>query len=95
MNTAESIDDVIMIAQQVQNKAKASVVISSEMVCKLSQSKEVVNSLVFGIEQLAEENQQSLKTVKRLEENAKKVNKSLSLSAILQHNEPACIECLH
>ncbi|KRF65200.1 chemotaxis protein [Bacillus sp. Soil768D1] len=79
MNTAESIDDVIMIAQQVQNKAKASVVISSEMAAELSQSKEVVNSLVFGIKQLAEENQQSLKTVKRLEENAKKVEQIIEL----------------
>ena len=46
---------------------------------ELFQSKEVVNSLVFGIKQLAEENQQSLKTVKRLEENAKKVEQIIEL----------------
>ncbi|MFJ7676828.1 methyl-accepting chemotaxis protein [Peribacillus sp. NPDC097206] len=79
MNTAESIDDVIMIAQQVQSKAKASVGLSSEMAEELFQSKEVVNSLVSGIKQLAQENQESLKTVKRLEENAKKVEQIIEL----------------
>lgn len=79
MNTAESIDDVIMIAQQVQSKAKASVGLSSKMAEELFQSKEVVNSLVSGIKQLAQENQQSLKTVKRLEGNAKKVEQIIEL----------------
>lgn len=79
MNTAESIDDVIAIAQQVQNKAKDSVVISSEMSQELFQSKQVVNSLVAGIKHLATENQESLKTVKRLEEQAKKVEQIIEL----------------
>ncbi|MGE7761897.1 methyl-accepting chemotaxis protein [Peribacillus sp. NPDC097895] len=79
MNTAESIDDVITIAQKVQTKAQESFGLSSEMANELIQSKEVVNSLVYGIKQLAEENQQSLKTVKRLEENAKKVEQIIEL----------------
>ncbi|WP_422777968.1 methyl-accepting chemotaxis protein [Peribacillus butanolivorans] len=41
--------------------------------------KEVVNSLVFGIKQLAEENQQFLKTIKRLEGNANKVEQIIEL----------------
>jgi methyl-accepting chemotaxis protein len=55
------------------------VVISSEMATELFQSKEVINSLVSGIKQLAVENQESLKSVKHLEENAKKVERIIEL----------------
>ncbi|MGG4265105.1 methyl-accepting chemotaxis protein [Peribacillus simplex] len=79
MNTAESIDDVVMIAKKVQSKAQESVGLSSDMATELVQSKTVVNSLVHGIKKLAEENQQSLKTVIRLEENAKKVERIIEL----------------
>lgn len=78
-NTAESVEDVIMIAKEVQNKANASSGISHEMVTELQKSKEIINSLVNGIQQLAEENQQSLHAVKRLEENAKKVEQIIQL----------------
>lgn len=79
MNTAQSMEDVTMIAQQVQTKAKASVASSSEMVQELTKSREVINSLVTGIESLAKENRESLKSVKRLEENAKKVGQIVQL----------------
>ncbi|SNS81408.1 methyl-accepting chemotaxis protein [Bacillus sp. OK838] len=79
MNTAESIDDVVMIAKKVQSKAQESVGLSSDMATELVQSKAVVNSLVHGIKQLAKENQKSLKTVNRLEENAKKVEQIIEL----------------
>ena len=79
MNTAQSMEDVTMIAQQVQSKAKESVASSSEMVNELMKSKEVITSLVTGIESLAKENRESLKSVIRLEENAKKVGQIVQL----------------
>lgn len=79
VNTAQSMEDVTMIAQQVQSKAKESVASSSEMVQELMKSKEVITSLVTGIESLAKENRESLKSVIRLEENAKKVGQIVQL----------------
>ena len=79
MNTAQSMEDVTMIAQQVQSKAKASVASSSEMVQELMKSKEIIHSLVTGIESLAKENRESLKSVKRLEENANRVGQIVQL----------------
>ena len=79
MNTAQSMEDVTAIAGQVQSKAKASVAASSEMVQELTKSKEVIHSLVTGIEGLAKENRESLKSVQRLEENAKKVGQIVQL----------------
>lgn len=78
-STAESVDDVIRIAAEVQQKAKASETISSEMVQGLHDSKKIIHSLVSGIERLAVDNQQSLQTVKRLEENAIKVEQIIQL----------------
>ncbi|MBP2243013.1 methyl-accepting chemotaxis protein [Cytobacillus eiseniae] len=78
-STAESVDDVIRIAEEVQDKAKASEVVSTEMVQDLHDSKRIIHSLVSGIESLANENQQSLQTVKRLEENAAKVEQIIQL----------------
>ncbi|AIE61564.1 Methyl-accepting chemotaxis protein [Bacillus methanolicus MGA3] len=77
--TAESVEDVIRIAEEVQEKAKASVNVSKEMVKDLKESKEVIHSLIAGIERLAKENQESLNTVKRLEENAAKVEQIIKL----------------
>nr|WP_174269851.1 methyl-accepting chemotaxis protein [Bacillus methanolicus] len=77
--TAESVEDVIRIAEQVQEKAKASGDVSKEMVKDLQESKKVIHSLIAGIERLAKENQESLHTVKRLEENAAKVEQIIQL----------------
>ncbi len=77
--TAESIEDVIKLANDVQQKAKASELISNEMVQDLQHSKEIIYSLVSGIEVLAKDNQQSLQTVKKLEENATKVEEIIQL----------------
>lgn len=79
MKTAEAMEDVSVIAQQVEQKAKASVASSREMVKELVSSKEVINSLVSGIGSLAEENRESLSSVKRLEENAMKVGQIVEL----------------
>ncbi|MGN7399333.1 methyl-accepting chemotaxis protein [Cytobacillus praedii] len=78
-STAESVEDVIRIAEEVQEKAKASELVSTEMVQDLYNSKKVIHDLISGIEDLAKENQQSLQTVKRLEENAAKVEQIIQL----------------
>ncbi|MFO1444291.1 HAMP domain-containing protein [Bacillus sp. Bva_UNVM-123] len=78
-STAESIEDVIQIANEVQQKAKASELVSREMVQDLHDSKEIIHSLVTGIERLASDNQKSLQTVKQLEENAAKVEQIIQL----------------
>ena len=82
--TAESVEDITRIAQEVQNKARESEKISTEMVEELTESKEVVQSLVSGIERLAKGNHESLQAVRRLEENAKKVEQIIQLVGELQ-----------
>lgn len=77
--TAESVEDVIRIAEEVQETATASGVISKEMVKDLQASKDVIHSLVSGIQRLAKDNEGSLRTVKRLEENAAKVEQIIQL----------------
>lgn len=78
-NTAESMEDVSQLADQVQERADASRQLSIEMVDTLEQSKEVIHSLVSGINQLAHDNQNSLTAVSRLESHARKVGEIISL----------------
>lgn len=78
-STAESVEDVIQIAQIVQEKAKGSESVSKELIDDLVDSKKVIHSLISGIEKLAAGNEQSLDTVKRLEDNASKVEQIIQL----------------
>lgn len=78
-DTAESVEDVIRIAEEVQQTANASGAVSKEMVKDLQESKEVIHSLVSGIQRLAQENEGSLQTVRRLEDNAAKVEQIIQL----------------
>ena len=77
--TAESVDDVIKIAKEVQDKADTSQQLSTDMVEKLVESKQVVHSVISGIQKLASDNQTSLQAVRRLEDNAKEVENIISL----------------
>jgi methyl-accepting chemotaxis protein len=77
--TAESVEDVIQIAQEVQNHSKSSEQLSKNMVTELQGSKEVIHSLVEGITTLAKGNEDSLVVVRRLEDNAKKVEQIIQL----------------
>jgi methyl-accepting chemotaxis protein len=77
--TVESVEEVIQLAEEVQDKAKASEKISSEMVQDLQVSTQVIQSLISGIEQLSEDNRESMQTVKRLEGNASKVEQIIQL----------------
>ncbi|WP_428910110.1 methyl-accepting chemotaxis protein [Niallia sp. Krafla_26] len=77
--TTESVEGVIEIAQRVEQKAKVSESISCKMVKDLGHAKTVVQSLITGIETLSNDNQQSLMTVKELEENAAKIEQVIQL----------------
>ncbi|KML01075.1 methyl-accepting chemotaxis protein [Rossellomorea marisflavi] len=77
--TAESVEDVIRIAQEVQNHSKSSEKLSETMVAELNESKEVIHSLVEGINRLATGNESSLEAVKRLEGHAREVEQIIQL----------------
>jgi methyl-accepting chemotaxis protein len=77
--TAESVEDVIQIAQEVQKHSKSSEQLSKNMVSELQGSKDVIHSLVEGITTLAKGNEDSLEVVRRLEDNAKKVEQIIQL----------------
>ncbi|WP_442893602.1 methyl-accepting chemotaxis protein [Bacillus sp. 2205SS5-2] len=77
--TAEALEDITRIAEEVQNRAEASHLSSIDMVKELGESKEVIHSLIHGMERLAQGNASSLEAVHRLEENAKKVERIIGL----------------
>ncbi|OIJ11755.1 methyl-accepting chemotaxis protein [Anaerobacillus alkalilacustris] len=77
--TAASMEEVSCLADQVQDRAIASKQLSNEMVNTLNESKQIIQSLVSGISQLANDNQSSLSAVHRLEAHAKKVGEIISL----------------
>ncbi|MGC4377663.1 methyl-accepting chemotaxis protein [Fictibacillus sp. Mic-4] len=77
--TAESVEDITRIAEEVQSKARDSEHVSATMLDELHESKEVIHSLVGGIERLAKGNQDSLEAVNRLKEHAKKVEQIIQL----------------
>lgn len=78
-NTAESVEEISYLARNVQGRAQSSEQISVEMVAELTKSKEVIRSLTSGIQKLAEDNEDSLAAVHRLEGNAKKVEQIIQL----------------
>lgn len=77
--TAQSVDEVIQIALEVEEKAKASESVSEGVVKDLQKSKIVIQSLISGIENLSLSNQASLQTVIRLKENASQVEQIIQL----------------
>lgn len=78
-NTAEAVEEISYLARNVQGRAQSSEQISVEMVAKLTKSKEVIRSLTSGIQKLANDNEDSLEAVQRLEGNAKKVEQIIQL----------------
>ncbi|XQY91695.1 methyl-accepting chemotaxis protein [Metabacillus sp. HB246100] len=77
--TAASVEDIIAFATQVEDKASSSESMSKQMVASLDESKKVYETLIKGIHTLAEENQQSMIAVRRLEEHANEVSTIVSL----------------
>ncbi|MDG5787323.1 methyl-accepting chemotaxis protein [Evansella sp. AB-P1] len=76
---AEALENVTKIAADVEDHAFSSNQLSNEMVQVLDESKEVVHSLVDGIQILANNNQSSLKSVQRLDVHANKVEEILTV----------------
>ncbi|MEI4831777.1 methyl-accepting chemotaxis protein [Bacillus sp. FJAT-53711] len=68
-----TVDATISIASEVEGKAKQSDQLSSQMVKALGQSTRVFVSLIEGIQMLARENEQSMKSVQKLEDHTKQV----------------------
>ncbi|GAE31297.1 methyl-accepting chemotaxis protein [Halalkalibacter hemicellulosilyticus] len=77
--TVGLMEELTDIAGEVQSRAQTSKKSSDEMVHTLKDSREIFDSLVNGIKQLATDNQQSLKAVSQLEEQAKQVGDIISL----------------
>ena len=77
--TAEAIDDISKIAIHVQKRARTSEKESTSMLEQLAQSNEQIQSLVQGVEHLANENRVSLQSVEQLEIQAKEVEQIIQL----------------
>lgn len=77
--TAESVQEAADLAGRVGEEAAHSEQLSHEMVTKLNESKEIIQSLTKGIEKLADGQKASLETVTSLEQNARKIGEIISL----------------
>ncbi|MED1103668.1 methyl-accepting chemotaxis protein [Bacillus paramycoides] len=74
-----TVDTTTSIASEVEEKAKHSDQLSSEMVQALGQSTRVFTSLIQGIQTLAKENEDSMQNVQKLEERMKQVEQIVSV----------------
>lgn len=77
--TAEAIEEATSLAVEVQNKAEQSTKKSGEMLTTLTESRVVVNNLVKGIQDLASEQEVSLKEVENLKHNAIQVESIIAM----------------
>lgn len=77
--TVESVEDVRVLASEVNMRAENSNGQSKEMLRGLAQTTEVIQSLVNGIQQVASESEAALVNVKQLEVNAGKVENIIQL----------------
>src|SRR5699024_632922 len=77
--TVEAIEEATLLAEEVQHKAETSTNKETEMLSVLSESKQVVHQLVYGIQQLAEEQALSLQDVEHLKENALEVESIITM----------------
>lgn len=78
-HTAEAVEEATMLAQEVQAKAGQSKQKSTDMLDVLTDSRNAVNDLVHGIQQLANEQQESLKDVEHLKQNALQVESIVTM----------------
>ncbi|MDL4839158.1 methyl-accepting chemotaxis protein [Aquibacillus rhizosphaerae] len=77
--TAESIDKSTQIASQVSQKANTSKHKSDAMMKDLDSGKEVIHSLISGVNALAENQEASLKDVEQLSQNATEVENIITM----------------
>lgn len=77
--TAEAIEEATSLAVEVQNKAEQSTIKSEGMLITLTDSRAIVNKLVKGIQELADEQELSLKEVGNLKNNAVRVESIIAM----------------
>ncbi|MCH6266990.1 methyl-accepting chemotaxis protein [Neobacillus citreus] len=76
--TSHSVEDVLLLADEVQEKALKSEELSSEMVNTLNKSKQIIHSFVDDVQEMEKSSKESLESVKRLENHANDVEKIIS-----------------
>lgn len=77
--TAEAIEDVRMLAAEVSTHAEDSSVRSKEMLDELGRTTEVFRTLVDGIRDMSNQSEQSLGTIRTLDQNAQKIGNIVQL----------------
>lgn len=77
--TAEAIEDVRLLAVEVNDRAVASSIRSKEMIEELGTTTMVFSSLVDGIRQMSTQSEQSLDTIRELDYNAQKIGEIVQL----------------
>lgn len=77
-NTAENIQNITKIAKTVQENADSSKILSNSLVTTLNETKEAVESLVLGIQKIAQDNQLTLGSIHNLQNNANEIGKIVS-----------------
>ncbi|MCG7337333.1 methyl-accepting chemotaxis protein [Sporosarcina sp. ACRSM] len=77
--TAEAIEDVRVLAVEVNNRAEDSSVRSKEMLDELVRTTEVFRTLVEGIRNMSAQSELSLGTIRQLDENAQKIGEIVQL----------------
>lgn len=77
--TAEALGKLTAIAENVQENAKNSETIAAEMMNKIGDSKEILSSLIRGIENVAMGSSHSLAAVNRLQENAREIEQIIQM----------------
>ncbi|WP_371817483.1 methyl-accepting chemotaxis protein [Virgibacillus sp. MSJ-26] len=78
-NTAEAMETATNLAEEVEGKARQSSEKAQVMLDTLEESKNVVNQLVKGIQQLALDQSESLKDVNKLNQNATEVESIITM----------------
>ena len=78
-NTAEAMETATNLAEEVEGKARQSSEKAQVMLGTLEESKNVVNQLVKGIQQLAFDQNESLKDVNKLNQNATEVESIITM----------------
>ncbi|WP_413057979.1 methyl-accepting chemotaxis protein [Sporosarcina sp. 179-K 3D1 HS] len=77
--TAEAIEEVRVLAVEVNGRAVDSTTRSQEMLAELAHTTETFRSLVEGIRHMANRSEQSLGTIRQLDENAQKIGEIVQL----------------
>ncbi|MCG7343903.1 methyl-accepting chemotaxis protein [Sporosarcina sp. ACRSL] len=77
--TAEAIEDVRTLAAEVSRRAEDSSDQSKEMLAELERTTEVFRTLVKGIRDMSNQSEQSLGTIRELDQNAQKIGEIVQL----------------